>query len=106
MSSFAVVKTGGKQYKVVAGQKIKIERLKNEVGSQIDLDEVLLHSDGDKITIGKPLLSGATVKAKVISHGRQEKIRIFKLKRRKHSKKQQGHRQDFTEIEIENILKE
>ena len=78
MSSFAVVKTGGKQYKVVAGQKIKIERLKNEVGSQVDLDEVLLHSDGDKVKVGKPLLSGMSVRVKVISHGKREKIRIFK----------------------------
>ncbi len=100
---FAVIKTGGKQYRVSAGQKLRVERLKDEIGAKITLDEVLMHGDGDAVSVGRPLVSGASVKAEVVGHGRGEKIRIFKLRRRKHSKRQHGHRQNYTEIEIKEI---
>ncbi len=100
---YAVIKTGGKQYKVSAGEKLKVESIPAEVGSQIQLDQVLMVADGDKITTGTPLVSGAVVKATVVSHGRGEKISIFKLRRRKHYRKTLGHRQNYTEIEINGI---
>ena len=100
---YAVIKTVGKQYKVSAGEKLKIESIPAEVGSQIELDQVLLVADGDKVTTGTPLVSGAVVKATVVSHGRGEKISIFKLRRRKHYRKTLGHRQNYTEIEINGI---
>ena len=100
---YAVIKTGGKQYKVSAGEKLKVESIVAEVGSQIVLDQVLLIADGDKVTAGTPLVSGAAVKATVVAHGRGEKIEIFKMRRRKHYRKTQGHRQNYTEIEINGI---
>ncbi len=100
---YAVVKTGGKQYRVSAGEKLRIERLTADVGQEIVLDQVLLVADGDALKMGAPLVSGAKVKAKVLKHGRGEKIRIFKLNRRKHYRKSQGHRQNYTEIEILGI---
>jgi large subunit ribosomal protein L21 len=100
---YAVIKTGGKQYKVSAGEKLKVESIPAEVGSEIVLDQVLLIADGDKVTAGTPLVSGATVKATVVSHGRGEKIKIFKLRRRKHFRKTLGHRQNYTEIQISGI---
>lgn len=100
---YAVVKTGGKQYRVSAGTKIKIEQLTADVGSEVTLDQVLMiAADGD-VKLGSPLLAGATVKAKVLSQGRGDKVRIFKMRRRKHYRKTQGHRQNFTEIEITGI---
>ena len=95
---YAVIKTGGKQYRVSCGEKLKVEQLAAEVGSQITIDKVLMVADGDKVSIGTPLVKGASVKATVVNHGRGDKIRIFKMRRRKHFKKQQGHRQNFTEI--------
>jgi len=100
---YAVIKTGGKQYKVSAGEKLKIESIPAEVGSQLELNQVLMVADDDKITAGTPLVSGAVVKATVVSHGRGEKITIFKLRRRKHYRKTLGHRQNYTEIEINGI---
>ncbi len=100
---YAVIKTGGKQYKVSAGEKLRIESIVAEVGSQIVLDQVLMVADGEKITTGTPLVSGAAVNATVVSHGRGEKIEIFKMRRRKHYRKTQGHRQNYTEIEINGI---
>jgi large subunit ribosomal protein L21 len=100
---YAVIKTGGKQYKVATGEKLKIESISAEVGSQIEIDQVLMVADGDKITTGTPLVSGAVVKATVVSHGRGEKVKIFKLRRRKHYRKTLGHRQNYTEIEINGI---
>jgi large subunit ribosomal protein L21 len=100
---YAVVSTGGKQYRVTAGEKLKVEQLVAEVGSEIVLDQVLMVADGDKIALGTPLLAGAKVNAKVIAHGRGDKVRIFKMRRRKHYRKSQGHRQNFTEIEILGI---
>src|SRR5688572_2666559 len=100
---YAVVKTGGKQYRVSAGEKLRIEQIAAEVGQEIVLDQVLLVADGEALQMGAPLVSGAKVKAKVLKHGRGEKIRIFKLNRRKHYRKSQGHRQNYTEIEILGI---
>ena len=97
---YAVVKTGGKQYRVSAGEKIKVETIPADVGAEIALDQVLLMADGDAVTLGNPLVAGASVKAKVIGHGRGDKIDIFKMRRRKHYRKNQGHRQNYTEIEI------
>jgi large subunit ribosomal protein L21 len=95
---YAVVKTGGKQYRVSSGQKVKVEQLTADVGAEVLLDQVLAVGEGAQVTLGKPLVAGALVKAKVLAHGRGEKVRIFKMRRRKHYRKQQGHRQNFTEL--------
>jgi large subunit ribosomal protein L21 len=100
---YAVVKTGGKQYRVSAGEKLKIEQIAADVGQEIVLDQVLVVADGDALKMGTPLVAGATVKAKVLSQGRGDKVRIFKMRRRKHYRKSQGHRQNYTEIEILGI---
>jgi large subunit ribosomal protein L21 len=97
---YAVIKTGGKQYRVSAGEKIKVEQIPADVGAEISLDQVLMVGEGDTVKIGTPLLSGTTVTAKVISQGRHPKVKIFKMRRRKHYQKHQGHRQNFTELEI------
>ena len=101
---YAVIKTGGKQYKVIAGEKIKVEKLEAEVGGKVVIDKVLMISDETNTTIGAPLIAGATVSATVISQGRADKVMIFKFRRRKHYRKTQGHRQSFTEIQIGEIL--
>jgi large subunit ribosomal protein L21 len=100
---YAVVKTGGKQYRVSAGEKLRIEQIGAEVGQEIVLDQVLMVADGEALKLGAPLVSGATVKARVLSHGRGDKVHIFKMRRRKHYRKSQGHRQNYTEIEILGI---
>ena len=101
---YAVIKTGGKQYKVEAGITLKVEKLLGEVGSKLVIDKVLMIADGENTTIGAPLIAGATVNATVVSHGRADKVMIFKFRRRKHYRKTQGHRQSFTEIQIGEIL--
>lgn len=100
---YAVIKTGGKQYRVASGEKIKIEQIPADVGSEITLDQVLMVGEGESVRIGTPVVSGAEVKATVVSHGRHDKIKIFKMRRRKHYQKHQGHRQNYTEIRIEAI---
>ena len=100
---YAVIKTGGKQYRVSAGEKIKVEQIPADVGAEITLDQVLMVGEGESVSIGTPLLAGARVTAKVVAHGRGPKIKIFKMRRRKHYQKHQGHRQNFTEIEISGI---
>ena len=100
---YAVVKTGGKQYRVAAGEKIKVEQIPADVGTEITLDQVLMVGEGESVKIGAPLVSGAKVTAKVIGHGRHDKVKIFKMRRRKHYQKHQGHRQNFTELEISGI---
>ena len=97
---YAVIKTGGKQYRVAAGDKIKVEQIAADEGKEITLDQVLAIGNGDNLTVGAPLVSGATVVAKVVAHGKHDKVRIFKMRRRKHYQKRQGHRQQFTELEI------
>ena len=97
---YAVIKTGGKQYKVVAGEKLKVEQIAADVGQEIVLNEVLAIGSGADIKLGTPLVEGASVKATVVAHGRHDKVRIFKMRRRKHYQKRQGHRQQFTELQI------
>ena len=100
---YAVIKTGGKQYKVEVGAKLKLEKLLGDAGSKLVIDKVLMIADGDTTTIGAPLVAGAKVSATVLSHGRADKVMIFKFRRRKHYRKTQGHRQSFTEIQIDAI---
>ena len=100
---YAVIKTGGKQYKVAAGEKIKVEQIAADVGQEIVIDQVLAVGNGADLKIGTPLVAGASVKATVVAHGKHDKVRIFKLRRRKHYKKSQGHRQTFTELEISAV---
>jgi large subunit ribosomal protein L21 len=102
-SMYAVIKTGGKQYRVAPGEKIKIEQIPADVGAQIVLDQVLMVADGDAVKLGNPLVSGAKVSATVIAHGRGTKVKIFKMRRRKHYQKTQGHRQNYTEIRVDSI---
>ena len=97
---YAVIKTGGKQYKVAAGEKIKVEQIAADVGQEIVIDQVLAVGNGAEIKVGTPLVLGASVTVTVISHGRGDKIRIFKMRRRKHYQKRQGHRQNYTELQI------
>ena len=97
---YAVIKTGGKQYKVAAGEKIKVEQITADVGQEIVIDQVLAVGSGAELRVGAPLVDGATVTATVLSHGRHDKVRIFKMRRRKHYQKRQGHRQQFTELQI------
>ena len=100
---YAVVKTGGKQYRVAAGEKLKVEQIPADVGAEVVLDQVLMVGNGDDVRIGAPVLGGATVKATVVSQGRHPKVKIFKMRRRKHYRKSQGHRQLYTEIRIDSI---
>lgn len=101
---YAVVKTGGKQYKVIVGQKLNIEQITADVDSQIVLEEVLMVADGEAVKIGAPLVAGASIQATVVSHGRADKVTIFKMRRRKHYMRRAGHRQNFTEIRIDAIV--
>ncbi len=101
---YAVVKTGGKQYKVAPGEKLKIEQIPADVGAEVILDQVLMVGEGETVRLGQPNVAGATVKATVVAHGRGEKIRIFKMRRRKHYQKHQGHRQNYTELQIDAIV--
>ena len=100
---YAIIKTGGKQYRVQSGEQLRVEALSADVGSSLSIEEVLLVGDGDGVKVGAPFVSGATVKATVVSHGRGDKVRIFKLRRRKHYQKSQGHRQSYTELRIDEI---
>ena len=100
---YAVVKTGGKQYKVAPGEKLKVEQIPADVGAEVILDQVLMVGEGESVRLGQPVLNGATVKATVVAHGRGEKVKIFKMRRRKHYQKHQGHRQNYTELKIEAI---
>jgi large subunit ribosomal protein L21 len=101
---YAVIKTGGKQYKVAPGEKLKVEQIPADVGAEVILDQVLMVGEGESVRLGQPTVAGATVKATVVSHGRGEKVKIFKMRRRKHYQKHQGHRQSFTELKIEAIV--
>jgi large subunit ribosomal protein L21 len=100
---YAVIKTGGKQYRVAAGEKIKVEQMPADVGSEITLDQVFMVGEGESVKIGTPVVAGASVKATVLSHGRHDKIKIFKMRRRKHYQKHQGDRQNYTELRIDAI---
>ncbi|MFP3028881.1 MAG: 50S ribosomal protein L21 [Arsenophonus sp.] len=102
---YAVFKCGGKQHKVTEGQTVRIEKIKFETGKTVEFDQVLMVADGENIKIGDPIVESIKVKAEVIAHGRGEKIKIIKFRRRKHSRKQQGHRQWFTDVKITDIAK-
>jgi large subunit ribosomal protein L21 len=101
---YAVIKTGGKQYKVVAGEKIKVEQIAADVGQEIVIDQVLAVGRGVDLTVGSPLVAGASVKATVVAQGKHDKVHIFKMRRRKHYRKSQGHRQTFTELQISAVM--
>jgi large subunit ribosomal protein L21 len=100
---YAVVKTGGKQYRIQEGEILRVEKLDADQGASITLDEVLLVADGDNIQVGTPYIEGGRVSATVKGHGRGKKINIVKLRRRKHYRKRMGHRQHFTELHIDTI---
>ena len=101
---YAVIKTGGKQYRVASGDTLKIETLVADVGATVSFDEVLLVGQGDSVKVGAPIVAGGSVKAEVVAHGRGDKIRIIKHRRRKHYHKEQGHRQNFTQVKITEIV--
>ena len=100
---YAVIKTGGKQHKVIVGEKLKVELIAAEIGSKITLSEVLMVANGEEVVIGTPVVAGATVEATVVAQGRHKKVRIFKMQRRKHYRRRMGHRQYYTELKIEAI---
>ncbi len=100
---YAVIKTGGKQYKVAAGEKIKVEQIAADVGQEIVIDQVLAVGNGAELKVGTPWVAGASVKATVLAHGRHDKVRIFKLRRRKHYQRHGGHRQNYTELQIASV---
>jgi len=99
---YAVIRTGGKQYRVAEGDRIRVEKLAGEVGSDIELGEVLMLG-GDKVAVGSPLVEGAKVKAKIVAQDRAKKIVVFKYKRRKNYRRKNGHRQPYTELEITGV---
>lgn len=99
----AVIQTGGKQYRVAQGDKLRVERLQAAEGEEMDIGAVLLVTDGDDVKVGKPHVDGARVQARVVGHGRGRKIEVVKFRRRKHHQKRTGHRQDYTELEITGI---
>ncbi len=100
---YAVIKTGGKQYRVTEGQTIKVEKLDADQGAAIELDEVLLAGSGSDVKIGTPFIENGVVSATIESHGRGDKVNIVKFRRRKHHRKQMGHRQAYTELKITSI---
>jgi large subunit ribosomal protein L21 len=101
---YAVIKSGGKQYRVEAGKQVRVEALAADVGAAVAFEEVLLVGNGDAVKVGAPLVSGASVKGTVLAHGRGDKVKIFKMRRRKHYQKSQGHRQNYTEVRIDDIV--
>ena len=100
---YAVVRTGGKQYRLGVGDSVKVEKLSDEVGNIVELSQILMVSDGGEVKVGTPLVTGASVKAEIVGHGRNKKIRVFKMKRRKKYRRTQGHRQAFTELKVTEI---
>ena len=100
---YAIIVTGGKQYRVMKDEVLRVEKIDAEAGANVEINEVLMVGDGDSVTVGTPTVEGAKVTATVKSHGRLDKIRIVKFRRRKHHRKQMGHRQHYTEIEITGI---
>lgn len=100
---YAIIKTGGKQYRVMQGETLRVEKLEGDVGADVKFDQILMVGEGDSIDIGIPHVAGALVAATIKSHGRADKVRIIKFRRRKHHQKQMGHRQHYTEIEITGI---
>jgi large subunit ribosomal protein L21 len=101
---YAVIRTGGKQFRAEPGASIRVPSLVAEAGDTVTFDDVLLLSDGDSVTVGEPTVSGAEVKAEVVGHGRDRKIIVFKRKRRKGYRRKQGHRQGYTEVRVSEIV--
>jgi large subunit ribosomal protein L21 len=100
---YAVIRTGGKQYKVAAGASIKVEQIAADVGQEIVIDQVLAVGQGADLKVGAPWVPGANVRATVLAHGKHDKVRIFKMRRRKHYQKHGGHRQSYTELQISSV---
>ena len=100
---YAVVRTGGKQYRLGVGDSVKVEKLPDEVGNIVELSQILMVSDGSEVKVGTPLVTSASVKAEIVGHGRDKKIRVFKMKRRKKYRRTQGHRQAFTQLKVTEI---
>ncbi len=100
---YAIIETGGKQYAVSQGERIRVEKLAGDVGSEIELDQVLLVGEGDDIKVGTPVISGAKVTGTILAHGRGRKVIVYKLHKRKNYRRKQGHRQAFTEVEVTGI---
>ena len=100
---YAVVQTGGKQYRLSVGDSVRVEKLPGEPGDVVDLPQVLMVADGEQVAVGSPTIDGASVKAEILSHGRDKKIRVFKMKRRKKYRRTQGHRQSFTQLRVTDI---
>jgi large subunit ribosomal protein L21 len=100
---YALIVTGGKQYKLAKGDSLKIESIPGDVGAIVEFDQVLMVANGDNINVGTPFVNGAKVIGEIVSHGRKEKINIIKFRRRKHHLKRMGHRQNYTQIKITNI---
>ena len=100
---YAIVATGGKQYKVREGEVLRIEKIPGEVGSPISFDQVLMVGDGDSVSIGRPALDGAAVTSRIVEQGKADKLIVFKYKRRKRYRRKQGHRQSFTAVKIDAI---
>ncbi len=101
---YAVIKAGGKQYRVKSGEQLRVELMTADVGASVSFDEVLMVGEGDTAKVGAPLVPGAVVKATVVAHGRGDKVHIFKLRRRKHFQKSQGHRQSYTDVRIDEVV--
>ena len=100
---YAIISTGGKQYKVSEGQTIRVEKLPGEVGESVSIDRVLLLADGETVSVGQPTLPGASVTGRIVQQGKAKKIIVFKYKRRKGYRRKHGHRQQFTALKIDNI---
>jgi large subunit ribosomal protein L21 len=100
---YAVFRTGGKQFRAEPGTRLRVPSLSAEEGDAVTFDDVLLASDGESVQVGQPVVDGATVKAEVLGHGRTKKVIVFKRKRRKGYRRKQGHRQDYTEIRVDEI---
>jgi len=100
---YAIVKTGGKQYKVREGDTLQVEKLPGEVGNEISFDDVLMYSDGETVTVGQPKLDNVTVSGHIVEQGKDKKIIVFKYKRRKRYRRKQGHRQQYTAVRIDSI---
>lgn len=100
---YAIVKTGGKQYKIHEGDIIRVEKIPGSVGNPISFDKVLMFSDGENVSIGKPALDNVTIKGRIVEQGKNKKIIVFKYKRRKRYRRKQGHRQEYTAIKIDQI---
>ena len=100
---YAVVNTGGKQYKVQAGDVLRVEKMPGDVGSPVTFDKVLMVADGEEINVGQPVLENTSVKGTIVEQGKAKKIIVFKYKRRKRFRRKQGHRQTFTAVKIDSI---